>query len=100
MELSAFLSVLAAIAAHQRCATAIVLGLRADFYAQAGRHPELLPALQNGQLIVGSMTKSELRDAIVEPAAKAGWELEDGLAELILRDLEPPPAEAGAFPGH
>lgn len=94
-------------------AALVVLGLRADFYPQALRHAALLPALQV-PMVVGPMIEGELRDAIVKPAEKAGIDIEDGLVELLLRDLSPglgadgqnnrqecqdPPAhEAGALP--
>lgn len=67
----------------------VVLGLRADFYAHALRYPELLAALRDGQLTVGPMTDAELRDVILEPARKAKVEVEEGLVELLLRDLSP-----------
>lgn len=69
-------------------AALVVLGLRADFYSVALRHADLLPALRS-PMVVGPMTEEELRDAIVEPAKKARVGLEDGLVELLLRDLRP-----------
>jgi hypothetical protein len=69
-------------------AALVVLGLRADFYSVALRRADLLPALQS-PVVVGPMTEDELRDAIVKPAKKAGVGLEDGLVELLLRDLRP-----------
>jgi WD40 repeat protein/transcriptional regulator with XRE-family HTH domain len=67
----------------------VVIGLRADFYAQALRYPRLARLLQQAQVIVGPMTEDEVRRAIVEPAAKARIDLEDGLVELLLSDLAP-----------
>ncbi|MCW2945819.1 MAG: transcriptional regulator, family [Actinoallomurus sp.] len=82
-----------------------VIGLRADFYSHALQYPELMPALQDHQVVVGPMTEEELRRAIVEPALKANLDLEDGLVELLLRDLAPTTGdgteaahEAGALP--
>jgi conflict system STAND superfamily ATPase len=57
----------------------VVVGLRVDFYAMALRYPQLLAAVQVGQLVVGPMNETELRAAIVEPARKVmyisgmGW---------------------------
>ena len=81
----------------------VVLALRADFYAHALRYPELARALQERQVVVGPMTRDEVRRAIVEPARLARLEVTDGLVEVLLRDLEPRPAdgtghEAGALP--
>ncbi|MFF0010100.1 AAA family ATPase [Streptomyces sp. NPDC005374] len=66
-----------------------VLGLRADFYAEALRRPLLATALAEAQEIVRPMSTSQLRRAIVEPARCAGVKLDDGLVELLLRDLAP-----------
>ena len=76
----------------------IVLGLRADFYPHALRYPELVPALQHRQVLVAPMTEAELRSAIVEPARRAGLEIEPGLVEVLLRDLAPAAGDAG--PAH
>src|SRR5262249_23619252 len=69
-------------------AALVVLGLRADFYPNALRHTDLLPALQS-LMVVGPMTEAELRDAIVKPAKKERVDIEDGLVELLIRDLRP-----------
>ncbi len=81
----------------------VVLGLRADFYPDALRHPRLARALQANQVVVGPMSEEELRRAIVEPARMARLEVEEGLVELLLRDLRPPSGngaahDAGALP--
>ena len=68
---------------------AVVLALRADFYDRALQYPELARALQEHQVVVGPMTRGEVRRAIVEPARLARLEVEDGLVELLLRDLAP-----------
>ena len=67
----------------------VVLALRADFYDRALRYPELARALQERQVVVVPMTREEVRRAIVEPARLARLEVEDGLVELLLRDLAP-----------
>ncbi|MFG2059434.1 helix-turn-helix domain-containing protein [Micromonospora sp. NPDC048930] len=87
-ERQRFITELTELAA-QPTGALVVLGLRADFYAHALRYPELLAALQEGQLTVGPMTEAELREAIIEPARKAKLEVEEGLVELLLRDLSP-----------
>ncbi|MBO4161380.1 nSTAND1 domain-containing NTPase [Micromonospora antibiotica] len=67
----------------------VVIGLRADFYAQALRHPQLLAAVQGGQFTVGPMSEAELREAIVQPACKAKIHYEAGLVELLLQEVRP-----------
>lgn len=65
----------------------VVVGLRADFYATCIDHPPLRTALQDSPLVVGPMTRSELREAILYPARSVGLDVESGLVELLLRDL-------------
>ncbi len=82
-----------------------VLGLRADFYTSILRDADLARAAQDGQVVVGPMTESDLRRAIEEPAHKAHTDIQDGLVELLLRDFAPASShalttahEAGALP--
>ena len=79
-------------------ATVVVLALRADFYPQALQYPEIAAALQGAQFVVGPLTEDELRRAIVEPAAKAAVQLDEGLVELLIRDASPALAPADAAP--
>lgn len=65
----------------------VVLGLRADFYGRCLDYPELVPALQDRQLVLGPMTVAELREAVLRPAKAVGLRLEEGLVELLLHDL-------------
>ncbi|MGW2383258.1 NACHT and WD repeat domain-containing protein [Streptomyces sp. NPDC001658] len=71
----------------------VVLGLRSDFYSPCADYPQLRSALQDGQLVIGSMTRAELEEAITLPANAVGLDVEPGLTELLLRDL-------GAHTGH
>jgi WD40 repeat protein/transcriptional regulator with XRE-family HTH domain len=81
-------------------ATLVVIGLRADFYGHALRHPQLARALQERQIVVSPMSASQLRRVIVEPARKAGLDIEDGLVEVLLTDMRPPGAPGPAWAGH
>ncbi|ELP71187.1 PD40 domain-containing protein [Streptomyces turgidiscabies] len=65
----------------------VVLGVRADFYDQCLRHPELADALQHRHMVLGPLTSAELREAVTGPAKAVGLELEPGLAELIVREV-------------
>ncbi|MEV0562079.1 helix-turn-helix domain-containing protein [Dactylosporangium sp. NPDC050588] len=77
----------------------VVLGVRADFYPQLLAHPQLLAATGDRQLTVGPMTESQLREVITAPARRAGVELDDGLVELLMRDVTPGHAEAAGPSG-
>ena len=63
----------------------VICGLRDDYYGACAKY--LRAALQDGQIIVGSMTETELRQAILYPAWEAGLDVEPGLVELLLKDL-------------
>ena len=83
-ERRAFLDALSTAAGQ---AVLVVLGLRADFYAQSMAEPQLTEALQRSQLIVTPMSNQELQTVIEGPAARAGLAVEPGLVTLMLRDL-------------
>lgn len=91
-----YIAALCAVASRPGPATSVVLGMRADFYPQASRYPELVCALQEAQIVVGPMTADEVRQAIVEPARQARLDVDDGLVELLLRDIAP---RRGDLPG-
>ena len=73
----------------------LVLALRADFYAECAGYPLLRQALESSQHYIGAMNRDELRQAIVGPATAGGWEIEPGLADLLVRDAGDEP---GALP--
>jgi DNA-binding beta-propeller fold protein YncE len=75
--------------------TIVVVALRADFYAHCANYPQLRQALSQQQEYIGSMSGEELRRAIETPAKRGGWELEPGLVEVLLQDLQ---GEPGALP--
>jgi WD40 repeat protein len=75
--------------------SAVVLTLRADFYPRCAAYPELAQQIAAHQLLVGAMGSDGLRQAIEEPARHVGLELEPGLVDTILADIENQP---GALP--
>ena len=78
----------------------VVIGVRADFYARSATYPELVPFLQDWQVLVGPMDQAGLRAAIEGPAASAGLVADAGLVEVLLADLglHPRPADPAAPP--
>lgn len=83
--------------------TVVVAGLRADFYGQAASDPDVLPALQSSQVLLGSMSLEELRRAVIRPAHAVGVTVDPELVELLVRDLTPRGGgergyDAGALP--
>jgi WD40 repeat protein len=75
--------------------TLVILTIRADFYGKCAAYPELAAALSDHQELVGSLTEDEIRCAIERPAVLVGCEFEQGLIDLLLRDVE---GESGALP--
>jgi WD40 repeat protein len=65
----------------------ILLTLRADFMGQALAYRPFADALQEGSLLMGPMTRQELRAAIEKPAEMQGAAFEAGLVERILDDV-------------
>ncbi|MFI5548267.1 hypothetical protein ACIA6E_31305 [Streptomyces sp. NPDC051815] len=68
----------------------VVYGLRADFYARWADLGSLRTALEERQVLIGPMTGTQLREAVLFPARAVGLEVEDGLVELLLTDLAGP----------
>jgi WD40 repeat protein len=65
----------------------VVMGLRADALGRCVEVPELADAVQSRSMVLGPMTRAELREAITEPAKAAKLKVEAGLVEIILHDL-------------
>ena len=65
----------------------VVLGLRADFYARASAYRDLVPYLQDNQVLVGAMNEAEIREAIEGPAKVANLVADAGLTGLLMSDL-------------
>ncbi|WP_404790397.1 PDZ domain-containing protein [Altericista sp. CCNU0014] len=63
---------------------ALVLTLRTDFLGQALAYPPLADVLQNGNRMLGAMSRTELEAAITQPAALLGVTLEEGLTERMI----------------
>ncbi|MGN6609334.1 MAG: nSTAND1 domain-containing NTPase [Jatrophihabitans sp.] len=73
----------------------IVVGLRADFYAEAAAEPFLAVALQHAQVLLRPMSTEQLTEVIVGPAERVGASIERGLVDLVLADLRPHGARTG-----
>ena len=91
----AFVTALAALTRPARdggpAAAVVVTSLRTQFLPEAARYPDLVAALQGdpvgSALQLRPMTKPQLRSVILDPARKAGLDLDDGLLDLVLADL-------------
>lgn len=82
-EQDRFVADLAAAAAGP---VTVVIAIRADFYQACTRHPALVGVLEGRQVVAGPMTPDELRTVIEAPARAGGQDLEEGLADTLLRE--------------
>lgn len=94
-ERDAFVAALTAIGSTGDDGRDVVIGLRIDFYPDVAATERLAPALADAQVLVGPMSRAELTEAIVEPARRAGFSVDDDLVELVLHDFIP----SGSLPG-
>ena len=65
----------------------VVLGLRADFYTRASAYRDLVPYLQDNQVLVGAMNEAEIREAIEGPAKAANLVIDAGLTGMLMTGL-------------
>jgi WD40 repeat protein len=83
-------------AAHDReGGSVVVLAVRADFYGRCAAYPELSRLLGANHVLVGPMSRDELRRAIEQPAQRVGLSVEPELVDALLADVE---AQPGALP--
>ncbi|MGV9567979.1 nSTAND1 domain-containing NTPase [Streptomyces sp. NPDC003480] len=69
----------------------VVIAVRADFFGRCAEHHRLADALRQATLLVGPMSPSELREAIVKPAAAAGLIVERELTAKIIGEVADEP---------
>lgn len=94
-ERSAFVTMLLTAAQTETSRARVVLGVRADFYPHCARHPELVRALTDAQLLLGAMTTEDLRQAIIRPAVAADCAVETALVAAVVGDAG---GRTGALP--
>ena len=92
---AAFFEVLSALTQLARSKVKVVIAVRADFYGACAQVPWLAGKITNNQVLVGPMTRAELRRAIMEPARRAGLYLEQGLVDAVIEEAG---SEAGSLP--
>ena len=69
--------------------------MRADFLGKCATHPALAAALSDHQVLVGPMTEDELRRSIEMPTRRVGCEVEAGLVDVLIQDVQ---GQSGALP--
>jgi DNA-binding SARP family transcriptional activator/WD40 repeat protein len=73
----------------------VALAIRADYYGACAEYPELARLLAGSHVLVSGMTDREMRQAVLEPARRAGLTVEDGLPDAVCADAA---GEPGALP--
>lgn len=86
-ERELFLAILDRCARRTDDPVAVVLALRADFYAHCLNYLVLQDTLEHRNFLLGPMRTDELAQAVSGPARAAGLELEPGLEELVITEL-------------
>ncbi|MCX4549881.1 hypothetical protein [Streptomyces sp. NBC_01500] len=69
----------------------VVVAVRADLYGRCAEHRALAGALRNATLLVGPMTRAQLREAIVGPAVAERLIVERALTARIVADVADEP---------
>ena len=90
-----FVDALVRAAGDPERGSVVVLAVRADFYGRCATYPELARLLGANHVLVGAMSRDELRRAIERPAQRVGLRVEPELADALLADVDGQP---GALP--
>jgi len=94
-ERAAFIASLVHAARDTRERCVVVLAIRADHYERCAAYPELSNLLAANHVLVTSMRRDELRQAVERPALRAGLHVEPELADGLVADVV---GEPGALP--
>ena len=64
----------------------VVIAVRGDYWDRCAVYPQLVPAMEGDQLVVGPMPEAGLRRAITGPAEASGLRAESALIDAIVAD--------------
>jgi len=64
----------------------VVIAVRGDNWDRCAAYPQLVPAMERDQLVVGPMPEASLRRAISGPAEASGLHVESALIDTIVAD--------------
>lgn len=73
----------------------VIIALRADFFVQLARYPELSDLVGPNHVLLGPMSTSELRRTIEGPSERVGLEVEPELVDTLVDDVA---GEPGGLP--
>jgi hypothetical protein len=66
---------------------AVILAIRADYYGHCAPYPDLAEALAANHVLVGPLTREELKRAIELPARRGGLRVESALADALVEEV-------------
>jgi WD40 repeat protein len=75
----------------------VVIAVGGDYWDQCSAYPQLVPAMEQDQLVVGPMPEAGLLRAITGPAEVSGLRIESALIETVLADARTASGEQGAW---
>ncbi|WP_063785933.1 helix-turn-helix domain-containing protein [Streptomyces sp. MMG1533] len=73
----------------------VAIAVRGDFYGHCGTHQELAETVSHANLLVGPLSRDELRDVITRPATAEGLNVERALTARVIDEVTDQP---GALP--
>jgi WD40 repeat protein/DNA-binding SARP family transcriptional activator len=94
-ERAAFVTALVERAWDPERRALLIIALRADFFVQLARYPELADLVGPNHVLLGPMSRSELRRTIEGPSVRVGLEVEPELVDTLVDDIV---GELGGLP--
>lgn len=91
-ERKAFASNLALLATSPDIAHRVIITVRSDYETQLVQLDELVTHMRAGEVHVGALNASELREVIEKPAALVGLTFEEGLVDALVEETLGEPA--------
>ena len=90
-ERSDFVRALTSAAKRWPQNVAMILAIRGDYYGHCAPYPDLAEALAANHVLVGPLTREELKRAIELPARRAGLRVESALADALVEEVSDEP---------
>jgi WD40 repeat protein/class 3 adenylate cyclase len=69
----------------------VVLTIRSDYYGHAAPYPDLAEVLAENHVLIGPMSRDELRRAIELPGRRVGLRVEEALVDALVDEVEDEP---------
>ena len=90
-ERSDFVNALTGAAKRWPENVAVILAIRGDYYDHCAPYADLAEALAANHVLVGPLTREELKRAIELPARRAGLRVESALADALVEEVSDEP---------